>query len=270
MVPLRTLHHLLRLHMQVRILSKRQKIKGRPMMKNKTFIKNVDIVHIYLLGSTRPRRACSQKQPTLILFRPIPMTLTKKEAADSEKLSLLAQASKLAVTYIQPYVNDLESLSPVPLEGKNIFFLAIDECSSVSDVLPIIRRLWREAKPQRTWILFVDTNSDVAALSGTTARLASNRLNVESGVRLAPPYVNLPLDVAFKEEIKKIGAKLWSQQITFAELSGTLSKLGRALWQTTLYRDDRNKKLPKPDFNSILIKLLGGVADCDSCLAYKR
>jgi hypothetical protein len=67
----------------------------------------------------------------------------------------------------------------------------------------------------------------------------------------------LPLDVGFRENTKDFNASPLKQRLTFANLSGTLSDLGKALWQTDLFRKDIVGFLPRHLIGNTLRKLVG-------------
>lgn len=163
--------------------------------------------------------------------------------ADPEMLSAVVRE------HLTPPLKELESI--VQAAGPEAFaFVALDECGSVPLTLPIIRRVWFHAVPACTWILLIDTNSDLAPLAGAQATDGSRRLSEIDEYVLAEPFSSLPLDVNLTIEDRQA---LMSPQSTLSlrEVNLKVPKFGRPLWNDTKYQGNGVIK-PK----AILKKLL--------------
>ncbi|SPC62126.1 uncharacterized protein UHOD_12267 [Ustilago sp. UG-2017b] len=144
--------------------------------------------------------------------------------------------------YLKPHLDRLEQSAP-DKTAKPFFFIALDECGSMPDLLPIIRRVWFHALPTSTWILLIDTNSVLAPLAGDTARKGSRRTHDGSTHRLTQPFSLMPLDVNFTEQQRQ---KLFADVPTFTvgKLNQLLPTLGRPLWYDRLYRSEQGVIYP--------------------------
>ncbi|SYW83199.1 uncharacterized protein UBRO2_05090 [Ustilago bromivora] len=144
--------------------------------------------------------------------------------------------------YLKPHLDRLEQSAPEKT-AKPFFFIALDECGSMPDLLPIIRRVWFHALPTSTWILLIDTNSVLAPLAGDTARKGSRRTHDGSTHRLTQPFSLMPLDVNFTEQQRQ---KLFADVPTFTlrKLNQLLPTLGRPLWYDGLYRSEQGVIYP--------------------------
>ncbi|SPO29786.1 uncharacterized protein UTRI_10279 [Ustilago trichophora] len=140
-------------------------------------------------------------------------------------------------TFLRPSVLALESLSPKKVR-PTFPFLAFDECGSIAMLLPIIRRLWFRACPASTWILLIDTNSDLAPLSSKSAREASRRMEDGGTYQLCESFSAMPIDVNLTDHDRSNIANLAtcdSSSLTLCQLNLLLPKLGRPLWNDVLY-----------------------------------
>ncbi|KAJ1024200.1 hypothetical protein NDA16_003039 [Ustilago loliicola] len=165
-----------------------------------------------------------------------------------------ALAKHAANLYMKPFLTRLEALLPNGLDRSHFFFLVIDEIMPLMHILPVMRRLWREAEPQSTWLIFTDTNSKIAPLADRQARGSSTRLAVSNHLLVIPPFVHLGFDAVIQHEAKTLQPKLYQGRLTFSDLLATLSYFGRPLWSTNLYRSVEKPK--RPHLPNILMKLL--------------
>ncbi|KAJ1591321.1 hypothetical protein NDA12_004385 [Ustilago hordei] len=161
-------------------------------------------------------------------------------AACLKEPELLVTAIK---EYLKPHLDRLEQSAP-DKRTKPFFFIALDECGSMPNLLPIIRRVWFHALPTSTWILLIDTNSVLAPLAGDTARKGSRRTHDGSTHRLTQPFSLMPLDVNFTEQQRQ---KLFADVPTFTlrKLNQLLPTLGRPLWYDRLYRSEQGVIYPR-------------------------
>ncbi|KAJ1021519.1 hypothetical protein NDA13_005558 [Ustilago tritici] len=127
--------------------------------------------------------------------------------------------------YLKPHLDRLEQSAP-DKTAKPFFFIALDECGSMPDLLPIIRRVWFFALPMSTWILLIDTDSRLAPLADDTAHKGSRRTSSGSTHRLTQPFSLMPLDVNFSEQQRQ---NLFADVPTFTlrKLNQLLPTLGR-------------------------------------------
>ncbi|SPO30793.1 uncharacterized protein UTRI_10247 [Ustilago trichophora] len=134
--------------------------------------------------------------------------------------------------HLKPRLAKLEQLPPKTV-ARPFNFLALDECGSMSALLPIIRRVWFHADPSCTWILLIDTNSDLAPLAGQEARQGSRRTGEFDTHRLTQPFSAMPLDVNFTfsdhEQLSD------ATSLSMYRLNTWLPKLGRPLWNDVKY-----------------------------------
>ncbi|SPO20529.1 uncharacterized protein UTRI_00005 [Ustilago trichophora] len=171
-----------------------------------------------------------------------------KEEADRllPEAQQLKSAKDLAQGLVKPRLSQLERLAPSqPDDNSTIFFLALDECSSISPILPHLRRLWSFSQPQRTWIFLIDTKSHIPPLAGSEA-LSSSRLQFGTGThQIAPPFTTMPLDVHHSpEEAAKLQSDFANRSCTARRLNLLIPKLGRPLWNDKqFYRDEHG--IPK-------------------------
>ncbi|CDR87602.1 uncharacterized protein SPSC_03450 [Sporisorium scitamineum] len=154
--------------------------------------------------------------------------------------------------HLTPALAQLEALMPHGSPESGIFFLALDECNTFQRMLPHIRRVWNAARPKRTWLLLIDTNSRVAPMVGAEAREASKR-TMKKLARLVHPFVDMPLDVNFvPEKRKKLHDDILKNKCTLLDLNRLLPLLGRPLWNDAIY-SDRNHII-EPE--SVFMKLV--------------
>ena len=154
--------------------------------------------------------------------------------------------------FLSPALSRLEGLVPVGQEPPAIFFLALDECNTFSQILPHLRRVWNAAKPKRTWLLLIDTNSRIAPLIGREAREASKR-TMKKQSRLVEPFVDMPLDVKFTPEHRlQVYRQILNRTFTLRGLNQLLPKLGRPLWNDALYSHSDHVIQPE----NIFVKLV--------------
>ncbi|CDR87092.1 uncharacterized protein SPSC_00012 [Sporisorium scitamineum] len=176
--------------------------------------------------------------------------LEEMRKAYADKLNygdLLLDAIK---DHLRKHLDALEQSAP-PNVTQGFFFLALDECGSMAELLPVIRRVWFHSAPKRTWILLIDTNSDLAPLAGGTAREGSRRTNHGSTHRLTQPFSAMPLDVNIAHD-KRVALFKDRCQLTLREVNLVLPNLGRPLWYDDSYRFDDGTLKP----NEIVGKLV--------------
>ena len=152
--------------------------------------------------------------------------------------------------HLLPRLASLELSAPKSAH-QAFHFLALDECGSVTELLPVIRRVWSYASPRSTWILLVDTNPDLAPITGNVAREASRRMDADNTHQLSHPFSTMPLDVNLTSDMRQ---RLYSttNPYTLRDLNRHLRKLGRPLWNDASYHGADGL----PDPNLILTKLV--------------
>ncbi|SPO20522.1 uncharacterized protein UTRI_10042 [Ustilago trichophora] len=192
---------------------------------------------------------------------------TEPKERDQKRNEPAHVASGAAQDYIIPSLEKLEDTLPRNLgrQGKFFFFLAIDEVAYFTELLPVLRRLWRESKPGCTWLILVDTESSIAHLAGDGVVKASLRLGDEEGKVIVPPFTCLPFDVHFvhRLENEELQQQLQTGSLKFCHLINMLRWLGRPLWGTTLYTQTPSigKDCYRPHLKNILMKLFYGRLD---------
>ena len=145
-------------------------------------------------------------------------------------------------SHLKKRLCSLESLPPVEAASQSFFFLALDECGAFDTVLPLIRRIWFLANPKSSWILLIDTNSDIAPLAGTAAHEGPRRTSDYDTLQLTQPFSGMPLDVnlTYEDRKKLFAPDLFSPPLsslpTLSELNMALCKLGRPLWSDSRYQ----------------------------------
>ncbi|SPC62144.1 uncharacterized protein UHOD_08867 [Ustilago sp. UG-2017b] len=172
-----------------------------------------------------------------------PPNWTKTCADGSQGVSdpeLLVTAIK---EYLKPHLDRLEQSAP-DKTAQSFSFIALDECGSMPDLLPIIRRVWFFALPMSTWILLIDTDPRLAPLADDTAHKASRRTSSSSTHRVTQPFSLMPLDVNFTEQQRQ---NLFADVPTFTlrKLNQLLPTLGRPLWYNKLYRSEQGVIYPR-------------------------
>ncbi|SPO31667.1 uncharacterized protein UTRI_10309 [Ustilago trichophora] len=153
--------------------------------------------------------------------------------------------------FLRENLHSLEDSTP-KFANQPFFFLALDECGSMANLLPVIRRVWFHALPRRTWILLVDTNSDLAPLAGRTAREGSRRMNPGGTHLLTQPFSTMPLDVNFPPAHRR---DVFDQKckLTFKELNQMLPRLGRPLWYDISYHHEDGTIKPREIIGKLVI-----------------
>ncbi|KAJ1030608.1 hypothetical protein NDA16_001516 [Ustilago loliicola] len=139
--------------------------------------------------------------------------------------------------YLKPRLQCLEHLCR-NADPDSFLFLALDECSSMDKLLPYIRRVWFHAMPESTWILLIDTNSDLAPLAGSEAREGSRRMQEFDTHCLAQPFSAMPLDVNLTSQHRRTLFSSGGGQLTMRQLNEYLARLGRPLWMDPRYHGD--------------------------------
>ncbi|SPO31669.1 uncharacterized protein UTRI_06633_B [Ustilago trichophora] len=76
---------------------------------------------------------------------------------------------------LKPALRKLESLVPEALRNKTLFFLALDEFEGFANLLPFLRQVWKIARPERSWILLLNTNSKFAPVASPDTVAAARR-----------------------------------------------------------------------------------------------
>ncbi|SPO28799.1 uncharacterized protein UTRI_10225 [Ustilago trichophora] len=143
--------------------------------------------------------------------------------------------------HLKKRLHSLESLPPVKAASQSFFFLALDECGSFDVILPLIRRVWFLSSPKSSWILLIDTNSDIAPVAGTAAREGSRRTSDFDTHQLTQPFCGMPLDVNLTYEDRKrlfapgLATPPVTSLPTLSDLNLALYKLGRPLWSDSRY-----------------------------------
>ncbi|SPO31904.1 uncharacterized protein UTRI_06741 [Ustilago trichophora] len=170
------------------------------------------------------------------------LATTQYDAMLEEYASTLADDNILSGaigSHLKQSIDTLEQLSPKKA-AQTFFFLALDECGSIARILPLIRRLWFHASPRSTWILLIDTNSDLAPLAGTAARAGSRRTSDYDTHRLTQPFSAMPLDVNLDNEERQqlFASESGNNRLraSMQTLNLTLPKLGRPLWNDKKYQ----------------------------------
>ncbi|CDW97621.1 hypothetical protein [Sporisorium scitamineum] len=176
----------------------------------------------------------------------------------NERLQVYTDAAKMAQNIIRPSLLELEKLvEKHDPDREAMFHLALDECGSIESLLPHLRRLWNYAEPERTWILLIDTNSQISPVAGKAASAASSRTDLFSGTHQLPlPFTALPLDVhPTHEDALDLAKAIQAGKCSLRRLNLMIPKLGRPLWNdNSLFRDQ--------DYllrcHAIIGKLVGG------------
>lgn len=179
--------------------------------------------------------------------------LNQKQQEDVCKPELEAQIA--AQRYMVPYLQRLEALLPNQLASSHYFFLAINEVAILSDLLPLFCHLWRESNPHYTWLMFINTDSNVALLAGCKVTEALARLNKVNGLIVIDPFTALPFDITFKIKGLSWLSDLLDSCLTFGNLLDMLRYFGRPLWSTGLYLGVEGDQR-WPEVTNILAKLL--------------
>ncbi|SYW77990.1 uncharacterized protein UBRO2_02182 [Ustilago bromivora] len=145
--------------------------------------------------------------------------------------------------YLKPHLDRLEQSAP-DKTAQSFSFIALDECGSMPELLPIIRRVWFFALPMSTCILLIDTDPRLAPLADDTAHKASRRISSSSTHRVTQPFSLMPLDVNFSEQQRQ---NLFADVPTFTlrKLNQLLPTLGRPLWYNKLYRSEQGVIYPR-------------------------
>ena len=186
-----------------------------------------------------------------------PQAFDPSEADASSEIVPEQYARQAAARFMTKPLEQLERLLPRALVDSHFFFLAIDEVSELRDLLPVFRRLWREAAPECSWLMLIDTDPSIAMQVGQEVAEASARSGAVDGLIVVDPYPFLPFDVAFEGSSLRRLPKLLSGGLTFGDLLDTLRHFGRPLWSTALYSaDDPTSKQVYPHTVVILRKLL--------------
>ena len=171
---------------------------------------------------------------------------TRYDAMLTEYASVLDDDNMLIgaiAHHLRDPIDALENLSPKHA-AQTFCFLALDECASIARILPLIRRVWFHASPLSTWILLVDTNSDLAPLAGTAARTGSRWTSEYDTHRLSQPFSAMPLDVNLTSQDRQrlfFGSsnhESTQSKPSMRELNLTLPKLGRPLWSDKKYQSE--------------------------------
>ncbi|KAJ1042416.1 hypothetical protein NDA10_004495 [Ustilago hordei] len=123
-------------------------------------------------------------------------------------------------------------------DPNSFFFLALDECSSMDTLLPYIRRVWFHAMPETTWILLIDTNSDLAPLAGKEARQGSRRMSEFDTHCLTQAFSAMPLDLNLTSQHLRTLSPSGTCQLTMRDLDAFLPRFGRPLWMDSRYHSD--------------------------------
>ena len=186
--------------------------------------------------------------------------LDNTQGSLTEKNMPAGVALRAAQDYIRSRLKELEDMLPdsLGLKKRSFFFLAVDEVSDFKELLPALRRLWRESQPEYTWLIFIDTESSIAHLAGDSVVDGSLRLGDDEGKIIVPPFTYLPLDVHFSHRLEHtdLRQQLYASNLTFRHLFDLLRYFGRPLWGTGLYsRLQDEHGLRVPHFDNILKKL---------------
>lgn len=138
---------------------------------------------------------------------------------------------------LRPAVARLEQLVPEKLRDRAYFFLALDEFQTYSAMLPYLRRAWKIARPQRSWILLLDTNSSIHEVAGPHAMMKSTRTENGSS-RLVQPFTIMPSNVNLTRHDKRsFSNNILTQICSMRQLNDMIPRIGRPLWNDTLYCD---------------------------------
>ncbi|TKY91066.1 hypothetical protein EX895_000001 [Sporisorium graminicola] len=144
--------------------------------------------------------------------------------------------------YLSPAIRGLENLAP-RLPTPSFAFIALDECGYFIDLLPIVRRLWFQARPAATWILLIDTNVDLAPPTSVDAFYkASRRLDIENMFQLCRPFLAMPTDVNLSKDdltaILQLALPADGHNLSLRDLNLLLPKMGRPLWYDAIYQSE--------------------------------
>ncbi|KAJ1025969.1 hypothetical protein NDA16_002594 [Ustilago loliicola] len=120
--------------------------------------------------------------------------------------------------HLSPRLNTMEQLWYDT--GTDTFvFLALDECDT-------------------TWILLVDTNSNLAPLAGKEARGGSRRMAQFDTHGLTQPFSAMPLDVNLTSQDRQTLLTSDGGPVTMRQLNEFLPRFGRPLWVDPRYHGD--------------------------------
>jgi len=158
---------------------------------------------------------------------------------DKQLLTIVVQK------FFKPHLEALETAARPSPDLQPFYFLALDECGTMATLLPVIHRVWFHAAPKRTWILLVDTNSDLAPLAGGIARKASRRTNLGQTHQLAQPFSMMPLDVNLEKQHRDDIFKFQGCPYTLQQLNHFLPNMGRPLWFDDIYRSRDGTIIPQ-------------------------
>ncbi|KAJ1031363.1 hypothetical protein NDA16_000804 [Ustilago loliicola] len=139
--------------------------------------------------------------------------------------------------HLKPRLQSMEHLCR-DADPDSFLFLALDECSSMDTLLPYIRRVWFHAMPETTWILLIDTNSDLAPLAGSEAREGSRRMAEFDTHCLTQPFSAMPLDLNLTSQHRRTLFSSGGGQLTMRDLNAFLPRFGRPLWMDSRYHGD--------------------------------
>ncbi|SPO28285.1 uncharacterized protein UTRI_04682 [Ustilago trichophora] len=176
-------------------------------------------------------------------------------------------ALRAAQDYIASHLAKLEETLPGDLHrnGDSFFFLAIDQVAYFTELVPVLRRLWRESTPKCTWLILIDKESSIAHLAANHVLGSGLRLGDEEGKTSVPPFTYLPFDVHFAHRLES--TQLWRQllagDLTFRHLIDMLRWFGRPLWDTVPYRQSIgiDEECYRPHLSNLVKKLLYGRHD---------
>ncbi|SPO28543.1 uncharacterized protein UTRI_04421 [Ustilago trichophora] len=183
------------------------------------------------------KRICDQAEKYLAEYTP---TATSRE--------YLVPLDK----HLRPALLQLESLVPSSIKERTFFFLAFDECMPFLRMLPHIRRVWHAAKPDRTWLLLVDTNSRIAPIIGREARDSTHRTKKEIS-RLTQPFVDMPLDVYITpEDSNFIRQQIADGNFTLRDVNKLITRIGRPLWNDKPYTHPEHILQPRYIFAKLV------------------
>ena len=139
--------------------------------------------------------------------------------------------------------HNLEALLPKEttkdVQGScGIFHLSIDECGKMSDKLSALRTVFYDILPERSFVLLLDTNTQISRLAGTVAKSASARAGIQ---QLVQPFTFLPQDVGmieFAAQYQAVCRGRGEASESHEALLRWLPKMGRPLLDDTFLKGD--------------------------------
>lgn len=166
----------------------------------------------------------------------------------------------------------LELEQILPDKTDDFFHLTIDECGQMGSAnLYTLRWLLNFMQPKRSWILLLDTNTQISRLAGTESHSASDRTERRDLIN-CEPFTLLPQDIGMitcAQEYLDVcdGNKVMATD----QILGYLPKMGRPLWQDgwlKMLGGDASLRFAGLNLQRVVIKLKAqGLKDAEGYIA---